>query len=97
MNKNSNLTKEQLETIKSSFPADLPVKVFLLSEKQESVQESLRQIFREMMLPPKSWNIKESSKNKYKVITILTYMDSYDTMLALYEKIKKIEGVVQAM
>lgn len=97
MSKQTNLTKEQLETIKSSFPADLPVKVFLLSEKQEAVQERLRQIFREMLLSPKNWHIKESSGNKYKVITILTYMDSYDTMVALYDKIREIEGVVQAM
>ena len=83
MSKRTNLSKEQLETIKSSFPSDMPVKVFLLSEKQEQVQADLRKIFRDMLLSPKNWHIKESSGNKYKVITILTYMDSYDTMLAL--------------
>ena len=97
MNKKSKLTAEQLETIKATFPADVPVKIFLLSDKQETVQETLKTIFRTMMLPPKSWHVKESSGNKYKVFTILTHIDSYENMLSLYEQIKKIEGVVQVM
>ena len=97
MSENSNLTEEQLATIKAAFPTDVPIKVFLLSAQQEMVQETLRGILRAEMVLPKSWNIKQSSGNKYKVITILTHLTSYELMVDLYGKIKEIEGVVQVM
>jgi len=95
--KHTNLTDDQLAQLKSAFPMDMPVKVILLDSDTEAVKNDLAALFRSLLMVPKSWGEKTSSKAKYRVFTIMFHLGSYDEMIKAFDHIKKVEGVVQVM
>lgn len=80
--------KEKLHDVEQ-FPTLYTFKFIVKSELDQ--QNDIEKIFEH---PSSKFSLKESSGGKYQSITVETYVNNPDEVIAYYQKVSKLDGVI---
>jgi putative lipoic acid-binding regulatory protein len=78
---------------KLKFPLTFDLKVIMDADSDESNQTAVEEVFRELKIPFRNWEVRETDSSRFCRYTVRITLLNRSRMDQLYERLKRVPGI----